>query len=397
VFSHNGKPEQYKGYCTDIFFSRAIDFIAQNRTQPFLVYLTPNVPHSPYQVPDAYTEQYVKMGLKPPLAQYCGMISNLDRNMARLLKQLDDWGLSENTIIVFTTDNGTSGRMPEVQLKGGKGSAYDGGHRVPCFFRWPKRLQGGFDVDQLTAHVDILPTLLGMCEIHWPEKLVLDGRSLIPLLVRLEDWAHRTMFVQSYGMEHPQKWTKSAVMTEQYRLIDGRELYDMQKDPSQSYNIALENPKVVDKLRFAYEEWYKGASERFEETCEIVLGSPKQNPTLLTCFDWHGPAVPYLQDHIRGRVQASGYWVIETERAGRYRFTLREQPAVANFPLRPGVARLQIATLLQVKTIEPGMTGVDFFVNLKAGKTQLQAWLIETGGPVRGAYFVEAEYMGPAQ
>ncbi|HYW81196.1 MAG TPA: hypothetical protein VE890_16555, partial [Thermoguttaceae bacterium] len=187
------------------------------------------------------------------------------------------------------------------------------------------------------------------------------------------------------------------VMTEQYRLIDGRELYDMEKDPTQSYNIALENPKVVDKLRFAYEEWYKIASERFDETPEIVLGSPKQNPTQLSCFDWHGPAVPYLQEHIRRRVQASGYWAIETERAGRYRFTLREQPAVAQFALRPGVARLKIASLLLVKTIEPGMTGVDFFVNLKAGKTRLQAWLLETGGAVRGAYFVEVEYLGPAE
>jgi len=397
VLSHNGKPERQKGYCTDVFFAGAIDFIAKNRTQPFLICLTPNVPHSPYQVPDAYTAQYVKMGIKEPLAQYCGMITNLDQNMARLLKQLDEWGLADNTIILFTTDNGTTGRAIDVQLKGAKGSAYDAGHRVPCFFRWPAKLKGGFDVDQLSAHVDILPTLLGMCEIHWPERLILDGRSLIPLLVRLEDWAPRTMFVQSHGMEHPQQWLKSAVMTEQYRLIDGRELYDMEKDPSQSYNTAFENPKVVDKLRFAYEEWYKGVSTRFDETSELVLGSPKQNPTQLSCFDWHAPAVPYLQEHIRRRVQANGYWAIETERAGRYRFTLREQPAVARFPLRPGVARLKIATLMLVKTIEPGATGVDFFVNLKAGKTRLQTWLLETGGGVRGAYFVEVEYLGPAE
>ncbi|HYW80575.1 MAG TPA: arylsulfatase, partial [Thermoguttaceae bacterium] len=160
VLSHNGKPERQKGYCTDIFFGKAIDFISQNRTRPFLIYLTPNVPHSPYQVPDGYTAQYVEMGLREPLAQYCGMITSLDRNMARLLTQLDEWGLGDNTIIVLTTDNGTTGRAVDVQLRGEKGSAYEAGHRVPCFFRWPARLKGGFDVDQLTAHVDLLPTLL---------------------------------------------------------------------------------------------------------------------------------------------------------------------------------------------------------------------------------------------
>ncbi|KKK63936.1 hypothetical protein LCGC14_2989270, partial [marine sediment metagenome] len=183
---------------------------------------------------------------------------------------------------------------------------------------------------------------------------------------------------------------------EQYRLVGGRELYDMEKDPSQLYNIGPANPKIVDKLRFDYEEWYKEVSGRFDEYCEIVLGSPKQNPTELTCFDWHGPAVPYSQTHIRRRVQANGFWAIETQRAGRYRFTLREQPAVARHPLRPGVARLKIATLTLNKVIRQGATKVDFYLNLKAGKTRLQTWLAETGGAVRGAYFVEVEYLGPA-
>ena len=161
--------------------------------------------------------------------------------------------------------------------------------------------------------------------------------------------------------------------------------------------MAAEHPKLVAQLRFDYEEWYKDVSKRFGEYCEIVLGSPQQNPTTLSCFDWHGPGVPWDQRHILARAKANGFWAVEVERGGRYRFTLRERPTVANFPLKPGAARLKIGELVLTKTIPPGATGVTFEAELAAGKTRLQTWILETGGEVRGAYFVEVEYLGPAK
>ncbi|MBN2474474.1 MAG: arylsulfatase [Pirellulales bacterium] len=397
VLHFNGKPVKTSGYCTDIFFSSAIKFIEDNRDRLFFVYLPTNVPHSPYQVDPKYSTPYVNQGVPPTLAAFYGMITNFDANMARLLKKLDDLGLAENTILIYLTDNGTSGQGFNVQMRGRKGSAYDGGHRVPCFLRWPAKLEGGFDVPQLTAHIDIAPTLLELCDIPKPGSLKFDGCSLLPLLVRLEDWAPRTVFVQSHRIEHPQPWRQSAVMTEQYRLIDGRELYNVQKDAGQLNDVAGEAPEVVDLLRFQYEQWYQEVSARFGEYCEVVVGSPEQNPTVLSGFDWHGPGAEQVwsQRQIADRPQANGFWAVEVEREGQYRFTLRERPAAARFPLKATAARLKIGETIQTGAIRPGATGAVFQLALQAGKTQLQTWLAEPDGAVRGAYFVEVEYLGP--
>ena len=411
VLRHNGTWQKSAGYCTDVFFDAAIRFIEVNRENLFFVYLPANVPHAPYQVAEKYVAPYKQMGIPDDLAAFYGMITNFDENLGRLLQRLDQLGLAHNTIVIFLTDNGTSGRGFNVQMRGGKGSAYDGGHHVPCFIRWPAKLEGGFDVPQLTAHFDILPTLQEMCEIPKPETLEFDGKGLIPLLVKLEDWSPRTLFVQSHHIERPQPWRNSAVLAErfrvvyregvysendEYRLIDGRELFDMKKDAEQIFNIGPENPKIVDNLRFQYEEWYKEVSTRFDEYCQLVLGSPEQNPTELTCFDWHGTAVPWHQVHIQSRAEANGYWAVEIERAGRYRFTLRERPAAARHPLRATAARVKIGDRVITQAVKPGVTGAVFETELQAGKTQLQTWLAESGGVLRGAYFVEVEYLGPA-
>jgi arylsulfatase A-like enzyme len=306
------------------------------------------------------------------------------------------------------TDSGGAGGGGSANVRGQKGPAYDAGHRAPCFIRWPAKLKGGYDVELLTAHVDILPTLLDLCNIRKPKDLKFDGKGLLPLLVRVEDWAPRTLFVQSHCIEMPQMWRNSAVMYEEfhvlnrpgeytvkneYRLVNGRQLYDIKKDPGELYDLSRESPKTVDKLRFDYEEWYKEVCARFGEYCEIVLGSPRQNPTELNCMDWHGPNVPWEQRQVAGRVQANGFWAVEVERAGRYQFTLRERPAVAKFPLKPGLARLQIGQTVLSKAIPAGATAVTFELDLKPGKTRLQTWLIEQGGAARGAYYVEVKYL----
>jgi len=397
VLYHNGKPIRTRGYCTDVFFTAAIKFIEQHRNAPFFVYLPTNVPHSPYLVAEEYSRPYVERGVAPSLAAFYGMITNFDRNMARLLTRLDELNLAENTVLVYLTDNGTSGGGFNVQMRGRKGSAYEGGHRVPCFIRFPARLEGGFDVPQLTAHVDVLPTLLALCEIPKPEGIKFDGMNLLPLLVRVQQWAPRMLFVQSHRIERPQPWRQSAVMTEQYRLIDGRELYDLKQDPGQLENIAPANPQLVDQLRFHYEQWYQDVSERFDEYCEIVLGSPKQNPTVLTGFDWHGSGSERVwnQRQIAERPQANGFWAVEVERAGRYRLTLRERPAVARYPLKANAARLKIGDVVLTKGVPPGSTGVVFETDLPPGKTQMEAWFAEPRSVIRGAYFVEVAYLGP--
>lgn len=162
-------------------------------------------------------------------------------------------------------------------------------------------------------------------------------------------------------------------------------------------DIAEENREIVTILRRDYKDWYEDVSERFGEYCEIVLGSLRANPTTLTCHDWHGPGVPWNQTHIASRMKANGYWAVEVERAGQYEIVLRERPAWWQFPLKATSARLKIGDTESVRPVQPGTSGVAMVVDLKAGKTKMQTWLLDRTGEIRGAYFVDVKYLGPSR
>jgi arylsulfatase A-like enzyme len=147
TYFHNGQPVAHEGYCTDIWFDEAMKFIEDSRDRPFFCYLATNAPHSPYLVEDSYTRPYADNPDVPHPAFY-GMIGSIDENMGRLVKRVADLGLEENTILIFMTDNGSSGGCVQDErgfltqgysagMRGKKGSLYDGGHRVPFFMRWP--------------------------------------------------------------------------------------------------------------------------------------------------------------------------------------------------------------------------------------------------------------------
>jgi len=394
----NGKWEPSDGYCTNVFFDAALAFIEKNKEKPFFIYLPTNVAHGPYQVADEYSKPYRDAGLPANLANFYGMITNFDENMARLMATLDRLGLAENTVLIYMTDNGTSGRGFNSGMNGRKGSIYDGGHRVPCFIRWPAELEAGRDIDHLTAHVDIVPTLLEICDAEKPEGLEFDGQSILPLLTGKgqDNWPDRALVVESHRIEHPEKWRKSAVMTDRFRLVNGKELFDMRADPGQKKNVADANPKVVKQLRKVYESYWADVSKRFDEYCEIVLGSPEENPAMLTCHDWHEPSrgVPWNQGHIQKRLASNGFWAVDVERAGRYEFVLRERPEYAKHALPDGTARLKIGAVDVTQPMAAGSTAVRFEVELPKGKTRLVTWLEEAKGASRGAFFVEAKYLG---
>src|SRR5579862_5471194 len=154
------------------------------------------------------------------------------------------------------TDNGTalnplvSGAFAAF-MRGFKGSEYDGGHRVPCFMRWTGMLPAGKDVTPIAAHIDIVPTLIDLCGHKKPAGVAFDGASLRPLLMGKGDWPARTLLVHSQRIDHPEKWRKSAVMTDRWRLINGTELYDMTVDPGQKKDVAQDRPNEVAELRRA--------------------------------------------------------------------------------------------------------------------------------------------------
>jgi len=394
TYFHNGRPEKFTGYCTDVWFGEATKWIEAHRDRPFFCYLTTNAPHGPYNVAEKYWKPFAERGVKESQARFYGMIVNIDENMGRLRVRLHQLGLAENTILLFMTDNGTSAGM-QGAMRGRKGSEYDGGHRVPFFIHWPAGLRARGDVDHVTAHVDVLPTLIDLCGLPPPKDVKFDGTSLAPLLRGEGGWPDRTLLVHSQRIDHPEKWRKCAVMTDRWRLVGGKQLFDVPADPGQKTDVAEKHPDVAKRLRAAYEAWWEDIDERFDQYCRIVLGSDEENPSHVVAHDWHpteGPC-PWSHGHIRKKdLYANGWWAVRVARAGTYRITLRRAPEQAGFALDADQARLVIGTADETKSVDPAAKAVTLEVKLAAGPARLQTWLVNTKtGKTRGAYDLTIE------
>lgn len=351
-----------------------------------------------------YSEPYVKQGVPQPMANFYGMITNIDENIARLRTKLRELNIEENTILIFMTDNGTAAGVGRRKPKPGewpgynagmrarKGSQYEGGHRVPCFVCWPAGgMKKSREIHQLAAHIDLLPTLIDLCDLKKPDETEFDGTSLASLLRGNTAWKPRTLFVHSQRVDQPEKWRKCSVMTQRWRLVDGNELYWIDIDPGQSNNIASQYPEVVGELRKKYEAWWTDISPRFNEYCEIQLGSSQENPSQLTCHDWHADIsqVPWNHGQIKKGPYSNGFWAVNVLHQGRYQITLRRWPKVAAGSLPGTKARIKIGNIDRSLPIPRDSKNISFEVSLQSGKTKLQTWLIENDGKSRGAFFVE--------
>jgi arylsulfatase A-like enzyme len=400
-----GVPEKVEGYCTDVWFTDALRFIEENRDRPFFAYISTNAPHGPYLVDEKYSRPYRDQGVPAAMSNFYGMITNIDENLGRLRHRLKELGLEKNTILVFMTDNGSAAgwRAPanaegnwrgfNAGMRGGKGSEYDGGHRVPFFIHWPGGgLNTGSDVDQLSAHVDVLPTLAGLCRIKDPAAKTRDGSSLVkPLYGNQKVLRDRTLLVHSQRIPYPEKWRKSSVMTERWRLVNGKELYDMQADPGQKSNVAEDHPQVLENLRGQYDDWWQSLSVAFDDFVRIGIGSDAEPVTLLHCHDWHptaGGNSPWHQNHVRSGFMGNGYWQLNVEQAGSYEITLRRWPAQLDQSIEATAARIQVGTVTAQDDLDGDATHASFTLDLPAGPTRLQGWLTLPGGKERGAYFV---------
>lgn len=395
---HNGKTEKFDGYCTDVFFNHALQFIESSKDKPFFCYIPTNAPHSPYNVADKYSKPFRDQGVPAARAQFYGMIVNIDENVGRLLARLQELKLDNNTIVLFMTDNGTAAGYAEkgesgfnAGMRGIKGSEYDGGHRVPCFIRWPGQLAVQ-DIKPITAHIDLLPTLIELCGLKKPNAKM-DGSSLVSLFKGDGNRGPRTLFVHSQRIEHPEKWRKCAVMTDRWRLVNGTELFDMVADPGQQKDVAKEHADVVAGLRKAYDGWWDDISPRFDEYCAITIGAPQENPTRLCCHDWHGVIAPSGQEQVLKRVKANGFWAIDVARAGQYEITLRQQPAEAKFAIQASQARLKIGDQEQTRDVPKDASGVPFMFKLGTGQTRLQTWLLDNNHELSGAYYVDVKFI----
>ena len=300
---HNGTFVKTRGFCTDIFFTQALRWIKAVKTKgdkPFFAYITTNAPHGPLICPDKYKKPYLAAGLSSGHAAFYGMITNIDENVGIVLAKLAEWQIADKTLVIFMTDNGSAQaggqRRPRRRgrarpaaptkklfnagMKGKKGSANEGGTRVPCFVRLKGTTPVGVDVGALTAHIDIFPTLAEICGGRLPAGVKLDGRSLAPLLKDPEaSWADRFIFVHrgrwAKGKAAQSKYGACAVRTQRFRLVDNRELYDITHDPGETTNVIDEHPDQVARMRKAYDQWW---SEVLPAMVNEDAPVPKENP-----------------------------------------------------------------------------------------------------------------------
>jgi hypothetical protein len=235
--------------------------MAANRRRPFFCYLAYNTPHSPMQVPDSFYRRFagreLTMRSKDPRQEdiehtraALAMCENIDWNVGRALAQLDKLQLKDDTIVLYFSDNGPNGWRWNGRMKGRKGALDEGGIRSPLMVRWPGKVRPGTRVPQISAAIDLLPTLTDLCGVPAAGTRPLDGRSLRPLLLgEGAPWPDRMIFTMQNR--------RVSVRTQQYRLDPAGQLFDMQADPEQERNVAAERPEDAARLRSAVEAWSK--------------------------------------------------------------------------------------------------------------------------------------------
>lgn len=264
---HNGERVRGNGFVVDDFTDHAMNFIEANREQPFFCYIPYNTPHSPMMVPDEFYEKFDGKELamrhrdekkedvmmtRAALA----MCENIDWNVGRLLKKLDDLKLRENTIVVYFSDNGPNSYRWNGGMKGRKGSIDEGGLRSPFFIRWPKHIHGGATISQIAGAIDLLPTLVDLTNVNATTEKELDGRSLKSLLVeRSTNWQPRSLL----SIKNKQV----SVRTQQFRLDATGQLFDITLDPGQHTNVADRHPKMTAQLSLQAKQHAKSMQAHF--------------------------------------------------------------------------------------------------------------------------------------
>ncbi len=443
----NGKEQKFDGYCTDIWFDSAVDFIDKNieEEKPFFCFLPTNAPHGPLNVDPSYYDKYKKMGLAEERARFYGMIECVDENIGKIMNHLKEKDVFDNTIIIYFGDNGTAGGCTmdaeghliegyNAGMRGKKGTTYEGAHRNACFLSTPNQILGeSRKVYGITAHMDLLPTLADICGLVAPEKI--DGISIAKDLQSGVCHVNpdRTLVVHNMQRDMPQKFKDYSVIKNNMRLVRpltnesnpfllgsfgssvdvNPEIYDIANDPSEEQDVYEDNKELAIKLTRFYEEWY---DERLEEAMKY---SPiyflKDHPMKLTCHAWHEcTKMCFSQRNVRQGVDGNGYFSIEVVDAGKYEIELRRYPREAHLALDATceamhgdeciaedweagrsynivAADIRVSGLREEQTVVSGQECVTFVLDLPEGASHLRTRFFLEGGKSIGAYYVYVE------
>ncbi len=444
VYCRNGSRERHGGYCTEVFFREAMEWIGAGvgADEPFFAYLPTNAPHAPLFVPPAdreameaafaESERALPAELRGELTpenrtriiRFLAMIRNVDTYLGDLRAFLRNQGVDRNTIFIFMTDNGsTFGPLYyNAGMRGAKCSLWEGGHRVPCFIHWPEgRLGDPRDIDGLTQAQDLLPTLIDLCELEAPESFSFDGTSLVPTLRGAEPVPDRMLAVNYSRMpftdyptpdsESVMRREGSAVLWRSWRLLEGTALYDLDTDPHQDRNVIDEHPEVARTMQEALDTWWQDVEPAANQLQRITIGSDAENPMTLSACEWADVFVDQ-QRQVRTGVRKNSYWHLLVDHAGTYRFALRRWPEESGLALTDACgateltdgtleagealpiaqARMMISRRVHTQPVSSDDRAAEFTVELEAGPTLLHTWFDdERGQPLCGAYYVSLE------
>jgi arylsulfatase A-like enzyme len=304
MLEHNGEIIQGNGFVVDDFTERGMNFIDQNKGKPFFLYLAYNTPHSPMQVPEKWWNKFENKNLEMlhrdperediPFTQAAlAMCENIDWNVGRIVEKVEELGLSENTIIIFLSDNGPNGWRWNGGMKGRKGSNDEGGVRVPMFMKWEGTLESGKTIKEIAGVIDLLPTLADLAGIDHSTAHPIDGVSLKPLLTEKNpDWEDRLIFSYWSG--------NTSVRSQKFRLDNQGQLFDMENDPEQRTNAADQFPEETQKLLQAREKWKAEVLSQLPEkdTRPFTIGHPEYRFT----------QIPARDGIAHGNIQRSNRW-----------------------------------------------------------------------------------------
>jgi len=346
------------------------------------------------------------------------MITNIDENFGRLDRYLKKSGISENTILIFLSDNGTQfgydGKNNlgyNMGYRDNKSDKEEGGHRVPFLLRWPAAgIHFKRDINLLTAHVDIIPTLAGLCNLEFTDHADLDGIDFSSSILDQDfEKPERTVFIH-----HRQDWRApddvlgSCIMKDQWRLIDGNQLYDVEKDPMQTTNLVSMHKAVAADLLNSNAKFIEKtkALEAYKNLPRTIVGSPYQQEVKLTIQHAIGEdGGIWKSEHVAlGIKNKNNTYAIDFETAGKYKVSCRRWPKECPGPIlgipetnpkgqfeykqiKPEAARIKISNNTIEQKILVNQLSVDFEIDVKKGPTMLQADFIEDQ-ETYGVYYI---------
>jgi arylsulfatase A-like enzyme len=400
TYTHNGQYVKSRGFSTDVLFDQGIDFMNRNREHPFFCLITTPAVHFPTLLHPETGKRLKERGVSDEKQlPIWSMIENVDDNVGRLVDYLEKSGLKENTLLFLMSDQGVNDRGVIHRAGEGtqRGVQYDEKHQVYCMVQYPQLTDAKpGDRSELTGMVDVLPTVLDVCGLALPHNL--DGKSMKPLLAHRTGWNdERKLIIQCPRARDRSKWGNVSVKYKKWRLVDGKELYNIAEDYGQTNNVIHQHSRLTKELSDAYETFWASLPPQRELLSAHVLGAEEATFVRLNGMDWYEGGHPWPQQALAKRNQ-QGKWRVEIARDGNYRFELRHYPREEPRPVLAMKASVQIGEQKRSVSLDLTATHALLELSLKKGTfdmmTTFQHPVGHDGDPEWGAYYVYVDYLG---